>query len=70
MRFTFAPVGADAAACEVTAEFSGPASGLYALVAPLLRRRLGASLRKALREDKLDIESGRYTGAAGREERG
>lgn len=68
LRFGFAPAGPGAAACEVTAEFSAPASGLTALVAPLLRRRLAGSLRKALREDKVDLESGRYAGAGTRRE--
>ncbi len=69
LRFSFAPAGPGTAACEVTAEFSGPTSGLTALVAPLLRRKLAASLRKALREDKVDLESDRYPGVAtGRED--
>ena len=58
LRFTF--TSSDAGATEVTAEFSGTASGPAALVAPLLRRRLAASLRKALGEDKADLETGTY----------
>ncbi len=60
LRFSFAQAGPGATACEVTARFDGPLSAPARLVAPLLRRQLGTSLRKALREDKTDLESGRY----------
>ena len=60
LRFTFA--GTDAGATEVTAEFSGTAAGPAALVAPLVRRRLAASLRKALGEDRADLEANHYPG--------
>ncbi len=47
-------------AAEVTATLDAPLRGPQRLIAGLLRRNVAASLRRALAEDKHDLESGTY----------